>query len=123
MKSNEQRSPASNRSTPRSTPSPATPAPTRGLSSSGTGSSVSGSTVCVPAQVAVDGGAGDAELGRDLVHGVAAPAVVAGFFVHLAGQFHLSWPEFGFLSAGAAAGACGRESVDGAFGHQGVFEL
>jgi len=34
----------------------------------------------------------------------------------------LAGAEFGFLAAGAAAGA-GGESVDGAFGHEGVLEL
>ena len=35
----------------------------------------------------------------------------------------LPWPEFGFLAAGASAGAGCGQPVAGAFGHQGVFEF
>src|SRR6266545_1160985 len=35
----------------------------------------------------------------------------------------LACGEFGFLAAGAAAGAGGGEAVEGAFGHECVFEL
>jgi hypothetical protein len=35
----------------------------------------------------------------------------------------MAWSEFGFLSAGASSGAGGGEAVEGAFGHEGVFEL
>jgi hypothetical protein len=42
------------------------------------------------AEVAVDGGAGDAEFGDDLVDGVAAFAVFVEFVVHLTGQGDLA---------------------------------
>lgn len=71
--------------------------------------------------MSVDGGAGDAELGGDVGDGVQASAVGAGFLVHVSGDPGLACGEFGFLSAGAAAG--GGEAVVGAFGHEGVFEL
>ncbi len=74
-------------------------------------------------QMPVDGGAGDPEFGGDLRHGVRAFALVVGLVVHLLGQGDLAGAEFGFLAAGAAAGAGGGESVDGALGHEGVLEL
>jgi hypothetical protein len=73
--------------------------------------------------MAVDRGAGDAELRRDLGDGVAPLPVLVGFFVHLPGQRHLAGAEFGLLTAGAAPGPRGREPVDGPFGHQCVLEL
>jgi len=72
--------------------------------------------------VPVDGGAGDPEFRGDLRHGVRAFTLVVGLVVHLLGQGDLAGAEFGFLAAGAAAGA-GGESVDGALGHEGVLEL
>jgi len=56
-------------------------------------------------QMPVDGGAGDPEFGGDLRHGVRAFALVVGLVVHLLGQGDLAGAEFGFLAAGAAAGA------------------
>jgi hypothetical protein len=71
----------------------------------------------------VDGGAGDAELVSNLLDGVLPLAVLAPLVVHLPGKLYLPRPEFGFLSAGAAAGAGGVQAVDGAFGHQDVLKL
>ena len=67
--------------------------------------------------MAVDGGAGDAELGGDLGDGEFA------CLVHLPRQPGLALPELGFLSPGPSTRPCGGEPVEGAFGHQGVFEL
>jgi hypothetical protein len=67
--------------------------------------------------VAVDGGAGDAELVGDLLDGQ-----VAGV-VHLSCQLYLAGAEFGFLPSGAASGACGFQAVHGALGHQRMLEL
>lgn len=75
------------------------------------------------AQVPVDGGAGDAELGGDLRNGVAAFAVLAALVVHLPGKLDLTRSQLRFLPAGAPARAGGGQAVHGAFGHQGVFEL
>ena len=58
-------------------------------------------------EVAVDGGAGDAEFGGDLGDGVAALAVVAEFVIHLPGQCDLARPELRLLPAGASAGSGG----------------
>lgn len=52
--------------------------------------------------MAVDGGAGDAELVGDLLHGVAPFAVLAALVVHLARQRDLPRPEFRLLPTGAA---------------------
>ncbi len=54
--------------------------------------------------MAVDGGAGDAELVGDLLDGVLAPAVGAGFVVHLLCELHLAGTEEqGDSGAGLAA--------------------
>lgn len=68
-------------------------------------------------EMAVDGGAGDAELVGDLLDGV-----VAGV-VHLARESDLAGAELGFLAAGAAPGAGGFESVHRPLRHQGLLEL
>ena len=65
-------------------------------------------------KVAVDGGAGDAELGGDLLHGVHPAPVGAGLLVHLLGDLRLARGELGFLPAGAPAGAGGGQAVKGA---------
>jgi hypothetical protein len=44
--------------------------------------------------VSVDGGAGDAELLGDLLDGVLAFAVVAGFLIHLPGELYLTRAQF-----------------------------
>lgn len=76
-----------------------------------------------PFEVAVDGGAGDAEFGGDLGDGVAALALGVSLVVHLPGELDLSGPEFGLLPAGAATGAGGGQPVFGALGGQGGLEL
>ena len=53
-------------------------------------------------EVAIDGGAGDAELGGDLGDGELSGLIL------FPGQPGLPHPELGFLSAGAAPGAGGR---------------
>src|SRR4051812_8938146 len=68
-------------------------------------------------EVAVDGGAGDAELGGDLGDGE-----LSGL-IHFPGQPGLPHPELGFLSAGAAPCPGGSQPVHRAFGHEGMFEL
>jgi hypothetical protein len=63
-------------------------------------------------KVPVDSGAGDAELGGDLSHGVSALAVWAGFLIHLLGNAGLAGVSLGFLPTGAAAGpGGGRQSM------------
>ena len=61
--------------------------------------------------MAVDGGAGDAELGGDLGDGVAAFAVVPDLVVHLPGEGDLAGAEFGLLAAGAAPGPGGSQAA------------
>src|SRR3954462_6986776 len=65
-------------------------------------------------EVAVDGGAGDAELGGGLGDGE-----LAGL-IHLPGQPGLPHAEFGFLPAGPPPGPGGLEAVAGALRHEGV---
>jgi len=74
-------------------------------------------------EVAVDRGSGDAELGGDFGDGVEVTALLVGLVVHLPGRPGLAGAELWFLAAGTAAGPGGGESVSGAFGHEGVFEL
>jgi len=71
----------------------------------------------------MDGGAGDAELRRDLGHRVAAPAVLALLVVHVLGDLGLAGGELGLLAARAAPGPNRLEPVAGALGHEGVLEL
>lgn len=74
-------------------------------------------------EVAVDGGAGDAELVGDLLDGPLLFPVRVDFVVHLPGELDLSGAEFGLLAAGATVGAGGFQAVHGALRHQGVLEL
>lgn len=63
------------------------------------------------------------ELGGDLFDGVHQAPVGPGLLIHLLRDLRLPGSEFGFLAAGAAAGAGRGQPVMGALGHQSVLEL
>lgn len=73
--------------------------------------------------MAIDRGAGDAELLGDLLNRECPATIGTQLVVHALGDGHLTVGELGFLAAGAAIGAGRLEPVAGAFGHQGVLEL
>lgn len=73
--------------------------------------------------MSVDGRSGDAELGGDVGDGVQAPAGGPDLLIHLLRDAGLARGQLGLLPASAAAGAGGGEAVEGALGHECVFEL
>jgi len=77
----------------------------------------------ISAQVPVHGGALDAELVGDLLHGVAALAVFAGLLVHLPAPLDLVALQLLLPASGPAAGPRRLQAVQRAGGDQIAFPL